>query len=208
MPGLFETLEAEAFLYAIRIKSNSVLEGNIAHLMRRPVGRPSRKPKVFYHSFEYQAGTWDRPRRVVAKVEWHMDMLFPKVGFIVTNLRYRSKGVVKFYNKRGTAEQWIKEGKYAINWTRLSCHDFKDNEVRLQLFALAYNLGNFLRRLALPREVKHWSLTTLREKLIKIGAKVVHHAGYVVFQMAEVAVPRDLFAKILERIGRLRFESG
>ena len=208
VPGLFETLEAEAFLYAIRIKSNSVLEGNIAHLMRRPVGRPSRKPKVFYHSFEYQAGTWDRPRRVVAKVEWHMDMLFPKVGFIVTNLRYRSKGVVKFYNKRGTAEQWIKEGKYAINWTRLSCHDFKDNEVRLQLFALAYNLGNFLRRLALPREVKHWSLTTLREKLIKIGAKVVHHAGYVVFQMAEVAVPRDLFAKILERIGRLRFESG
>lgn len=208
VPGLFETLEAEAFLYAIRIKSNSVLEGYIAHLMRRPVGRPSRKPKVFYHSFEYQAGTWDRPRRVVAKVEWHMDMLFPKVGFIVTNLRYRSKGVVKFYNKRGTTEQWIKEGKYAINWTRLSCHDFKDNEVRLQLFALAYNLGNFLRRLALPREVKHWSLTTLREKLIKIGAKVVHHAGYVVFQMAEVAVPRDLFAKILERIGRLRFESG
>jgi hypothetical protein len=144
----------------------------------------------------------------VAKVEWHCDMLFPKVGFIVTNLRSRPKGVVKFYNKRGTAEQWIREGKYAINWTRLSCHDFKDNEVRLELFALAYNLGNFLRRLALPRKVKHWSLTTLRDKLIKIGAKVVHHAGYVVFQMAEVAVPRELFAKILARIGRLRFESG
>ncbi len=94
------------------------------------------------------------------------------------------------------------------NWTRLSCHDFKDNEVRLQLFALAYNLGNFLRRLALPRKVKHWSLTTLRDKLITIGAKVVHHAGYVIFQMAEVAVPRELFAKILERIGRLRLDPG
>jgi len=208
VPGLFRVLEAEDYGYAIRIKSNRKLEGNIAHLMRRPVGRPSRKPKVFYHNFEYQAGTWSRPRRIVAKVEWHCDMLFPKVGFIVTNLRSRPKGVVKFYNKRGTAEQWIKEGKYAINWTRLSCHDFKDNEVRLQLFALAYNLGNFLRRLALPRKVKHWSLTTLRDKLIKIGAKVVHHAGYVVFQMAEVAVPRELFAKILVRIGRLRFESG
>jgi hypothetical protein len=75
--------------------------------------------------------------------------------------------------------------------------------VRLQLFALAYNLGNFLRRLALPNSVKHWSLTTLREKLIKIGAKVVAHSRYVRFQMAEVAVPRRLFAAILERIRRL-----
>lgn len=72
----------------------------------------------------------------------------------------------------------------------------------LQLFALACNLGNFLRRLALPRSVKHWSLTTLREKLIKIGAKVVTHSGYVIFQMAEVAVPRELFAAILDRIQR------
>ena len=63
-------------------------------------------------------------------------------------------------------------------------------------------MGNFLRRLALPRSVKHWSLTTLREKLIKIGAKVVRHSKYVTFQMAEVAVPRDLFAAILERIQR------
>jgi len=127
VPGLFRVLEVEDYGYAIRNKSNRKLEGKIAHLMRRPVGRPSRKPKVFYHNFEYQAGTWTRPRRIVAKVEWHCDMLFPKVGFIVTNLRSRPKSVVKFYNKRGTAEQWIKEGKYVINWTRLSCHDFKDN---------------------------------------------------------------------------------
>jgi hypothetical protein len=95
-------------------------------------------------------------------------------------------------------------GKNAVKWTRLSYHDFTDNQVRLQLFALAYNLGNFLRRLALPTGVKHWSLTTLREKLIKIGAKVVTHARYVIFQMAEVAVPRGLFRAILERIRRLR----
>jgi len=91
-----------------------------------------------------------------------------------------------------------------VNWTRLSCHDFVDNQIRLQLFALAYNLGNFLRRLALPREVKHWSLTTLREKLVKIGAKVVKHSRQVIFQMAEVAVPRKLFSAILERIQQLR----
>jgi len=132
------------------------------------------------------------------------DKLFPRVGFIVTNLRRPSRRVVKFCNGRGTAEQWIKEGKNAVKWTRLNCHDFVDNQVRLQLFALAYNLGNFLRRLALPRSVKHWSLTTLREKLIKIGAKVVAHSLYVFFQMAEVAVPRRLFRAVLERIRRLR----
>ncbi len=176
----------------------------IEHLLTRPMGRPPNKLVVWYHDFAYQAGSWSRPRWVVAKIEWHQGQLFPRVGFIVTNLRRSAPKVVKFYNGRGTAEQWLKEGKNAVKWTRLSCHDFADNQVRLQLFALAYNLGNFLRRLALPKSVKHWSLTTLRDKLIKIGAKVVAHSRYVIFRMAEVAVPRKLFAPILERIGRLR----
>ena len=140
----------------------------------------------------------------MAKFEWYAGELFPRVGFIVTNLKWRSKRVVRFYNARGTAEQWIKEGKNAVKWTKLSCRRFKDNQARLQLFALAYNLANFLRQLVLPKSVKHWSLTTLREKLIKIGAKVVSHAKYLVFQLAEVAVRRELFARILGRIARLR----
>ena len=181
-----------------------MLERHIAHLLKRPVGRPSKQPKVFYHAFRYRAKSWDRARRVVAKVEWHAGELFPRVGFVVTNLRRSPKRVIKFYNGRGTAEQWIKEGKNALNWTRLSCRRFRDNQVRLQLFALAYNLANFLRQLALPRPVRTWTLTTLREKLIKIGAKVVHHAKAVTFQLAEVAVPRELFVAILGRIGRLR----
>ena len=82
-------------------------------------------------------------------------------------------------------------------WTRLSCRSFDANAVRLQLHALAYNLGNFLRTLAMPEAIAEWSLTTLREKLIKIGAKVVSHGRYVAFQMAEVAIPRKLFAAIL-----------
>jgi hypothetical protein len=112
--------------------------------------------------------------------------------------------VVAFYNKRGTAEQWIKEGKNAIKWTRLSCRTFRNNAARLQLHALAYNLANFMRTLALPKEVEDWSLTTLREKLVKIGAKVVSHGRYVTFQLAEVAVPRDLFRRILRLIDDLR----
>jgi hypothetical protein len=173
-------------------------------MLTRPVGRPPLKPQVFYTSFRYRAKSWTKHRRVVAKIEWHRGELFPRVGFIVTNLRWHSRRVVNFYNKRGTAEQWIKEGKNAIQWTRLSCQRFQDNEVRLQLFALAYNLGNFMRTLALPDEVSHWSLTTLREKLIKIGAKVVRHGRYFTFQLAEVAVSRELFAQILGLIGRLR----
>ena len=202
-PALYRLLEKEGYQYVIRIKSNAVLEREIEHLLTRPVGRPSHKPKVLYHSFQYQAKSWQRARRVVAKIEWHAGELFPRVGFIATNLNKHSKNVVKFYNGRGTAEQWIKEGKNAVKWTKLSCRTFKDNQTRLQLYALAYNLANFLRRLALPQDVKHWSLTTLREKLVKIGAKVTRHAKYVTFQMAEVAVPRRLFAAILDRIARL-----
>jgi len=203
-PELYSFLEEEGCLYAIRLPGNAVLQRETAHLLTRPAGRPPREPIIWYDSFLYQAATWGKARRVVAKVEWHGGELFPRAGFIVTNLRRPEKRVVKFYNGRGTAEQWIKEGKRALKWTRLSCQRFVDNEVRLQLFGLAYNLANFLRRLALPKGVSHWSLTTLLEKLIKIGAKVITHARYVIFQMAEVAVPRRLFDTILRRIRRLR----
>jgi hypothetical protein len=118
------------------------------------VGRPTKKPVIWYADFKYQAGSWDKPRRVVVKVEWHQGELFPRVGFIVTNMSARAHGVVHFYNGRGTAEQWIKEGKYALNWTRLSCKHFVANQVRLRLFVLGYNLGNFVRRLALPSKMK------------------------------------------------------
>ena len=203
-PEMYDYLEAEGFLYAIRLPANSVLQESIAYLLSRPVGRPPNHVLRFYASFSYRAGSWNRKRRVVAKVEWHPGELYPRVGFIVTNLSRPAERVVAFYNHRGTAEQYIKEGKYAIKWTRLSCSKFRNNEVRLQLHALAYNLGNFMRTLALPKEVEHWSLTTLREKLVKIGGKVVRHGRYVTFQLAEVTVSKSLFQKILALIDDLR----
>ena len=206
-PEIYEYLEEKGFLYAIRLPANQVLQEKIEHLLTRPVGRPPRKPVVWFADFKYQAASWDRPRRVIAKVEWHRGELFPRVGFIVTNRSARAQGVVHFYNGRGRAEQWIKEGKYALNWTRLSCQHFVPNQVRLGLFVLAYNLGNFLRRLVLPRRIKHWSLRTLLSKLIKIGAKVVHHSRIVTFQMAEVAVSKEVWAEILSRIDRLRWST-
>jgi len=121
-PHVYSYLEVERYWYAIRLRSNEILNREIEHLMKRPVGRPPRGPIVLYHEFMYQAAAWDRQHRVIAKVEWHRGELFPRVGFIVTNLRWTAKSVVRFYNHRGTAEQMIKEDKNAIKWTRLSCH--------------------------------------------------------------------------------------
>ena len=203
-PDIYEFLEAEGVGYVIRLPANRILQEKIGYLLKRPVGRPPHEVRRYYASLSYQAQSWKKPRRVVAKIEWHPGELYPRVGFIVTNLARPAERVVAFYNQRGTAEQCIKEGKGAIKWTRLSCRSFAANAVRLQLHALAYNLGNFLRTLAMPKTAEPWSLTSLREKLIKIGAKVISHGRYVTFQMAEVAVPKQMFREILALIVRLR----
>ena len=203
-PDIYKYLEERQVHYAIRLPgSNEVQQREIAPLLRRPVGRPPKRPVIRYDDSWYQAGSWERARRVVAKVEWRQGELFPRVGFIVTNMSAGPEGVVHFYNGRGTAEQWIKEGKYTLNWTRLSCHQFVANQVRLSLFILAYNLGNFLRRLRLPNAVKHWSLRSVQVKQIKMGGRLVRHSRQLIYQLSEVSVPRRLFQGVLDRIGRL-----
>ncbi len=178
-PEIYEAAEERGVQYAIRIPANKSLELEIEDILFRPPGRPSRKPLVRYKSFRYQAVSWSNPRRIVAKVEHHPGELFPLgIGFIVTNLTLPSRSVVRFYNQRGTAEQWIKEGKQATHWTRLSCHRFRANELRLQLSVLAYNLGNLWRRLVLPRRIKSWSLTSLQQRLVKTGGRLIKHARY------------------------------
>jgi len=108
MPAIYERLEEAKYFYAIRLPANTVLREQIAHRLTRPVGRPSQtKVKRFYEDFEYQAASWDKPRRVIAKIEWHPGELFPRVGFIVTNLPMEPDWVVRFYNQRGTAEQHL-----------------------------------------------------------------------------------------------------
>ena len=167
LPALYEALEERGVPYAIRLPGNQVLERAIDDLLVRPRGRPSHAPLVRYRSFQYQAASSDRPRRVIAKIEHHLGELFPRVGFIVTTLTGANRAVVHFYNQRGTAEQWIKEGKAATHWTRLSCHRFRANEVRLLLGVIAYNLGNLLRRLVLPVAIQSWSLTSLQQRAVQ-----------------------------------------
>jgi Transposase DDE domain group 1 len=207
-PEIYEALEERGVMYAIRIPASENLERDIAELLMRPVGRPSHKPVVRYKGFLYQAASWKTARRVVAKVEFHVGELFPRVGFIVTNLSLPSQAVVRFYNKGGRAEQWIKGGKQAMHWTRLSCHRFRANEVRLQLSLLAYNLGNLWRRLVQPKRIDAWSLTSLQQRLVKTGGRLIKHARYYCLLLAEGHLYRRLFGQMLRRIWTLPSPSG
>ena len=207
-PELYGALEEREVKYAIRLPANDNLQRKITELLTRPVGRPSYKPVFRFKSFLYQAASWTIARRVVAKVEFHCGKLSPRVGFIVTNLALDNRAVVRFYNKRGTAEQWIKESKQAVALTRLSCHRFRANEVRLWLSLIAYNLGNLWRRLALPMRVATWSLTSLQQRLVKTGGRLIQHARYYWLLLAESHLTRRLFASMLAKIAMLASPAG
>ena len=130
------------------------------------------------------------------------------MGFFVTNLTLPSRTVVQFYNKRGTAEQWIKEGKQAVKMTRLSYHRFRSNEVRLWLSLIADNLGNLWRRLVLSKRIEKWSLTSLQQRLVKTGGRLVKHARYYWLLLAEGHLSRRLFASMLRMIAVLPLPDG
>ena len=115
---------------------------------------------------------------------------------------------MRLYNRRGTAEQWIKEGKQAVKMTRLSCHRFRSNEVRLWLSVIAYNLGNLWRRLVLPRRIDGWSLTSLQQRLVKTGGRLVKHARYYWLFLAESHLTRRLFGAMVGRIEALTLPAG
>jgi Transposase DDE domain group 1 len=200
-------MEARNVGDAIRLPANDILERNIKGLLTRPVGRPSYKPVVRFNSFLYQAASWQTVRRVVAKVEFHAGELFPRVGFIVTNLTAASRAVVRFYNKRGTAEQWIKEGKQAVAMTRLSCHRFRANEVRLWLSLIVYNLGDLWRRLALPAPIGKWSLTSSQQRLAKTDGRLIQHARCYWLLLAK-SLTRRLFGSMLRKIAALPSPAG
>ena len=208
IPKLYELCEDLGVDYVIRLKENNSLAEGVSELLKKPGEENKDRYITLYKDIVYQAKSWDKARRVIAKIEHHPDELFPRVGFIITNLKWRNKKVVKFYNKRGTCEQWIKEGKNTLTWTKLSCKRFKENEARLKLFLLAYNLGNFLRTLVLPKKIKHWSLKTIQLKLIKTGGRLIKHARYYCLLLAEVSITEKIFSKLMKNIRDLCPASG
>ena len=193
-PEIYVWKNAESTPFA---PANKSLELAIEDILFRPPGRPGRKPLVRYKSFrggELVQATTHQGRGIIS-------VSCSRASALSTNMTLPSRSVVRFYNKRGTAEQWIKEGKQATHWTRLSCHRFRANEVRLQLSVPAYNLGNLWRRLGLPHRIKSWSLTSLQQRLMKTGGRLVKHARYYWLLPAEGHLNRRLFGDMLHRMG-------
>ena len=154
----------------------------------------------------------DRQQRRGKEIAFRADAAFAKPEVYEAleerGVKYAIRIPVRFYNKRGTAEQWIKEGKQAVKMTRLSCHKFRSNEVRLWLTIIAYNLGNLWRRLVLPQRIEKWSLMSLQQRLVKTGGRLVKHARYYWLLPAEGHLTRRLFASMLGRIDGLALPSG
>jgi hypothetical protein len=176
-PEIYEYCEENRITYFIRLKSNNSLTDLIQPHLKRPVGRP---PKLGIQTklidFYYQAGSWDKPRRVICKIEWHEGELFPRIGFIVTNSRLAAGKVVKVYNGRAEIENRIKEGKNTLRWDKTSCHRFEANEARLKMGVIAYNLLHLLRKSHVRGEGVRRSIEWLIRRLIKVAATVSYHA--------------------------------
>jgi hypothetical protein len=175
-PEFYEYCEGEGVTYFIRLPANAVLNRLIDPYLSRPVGRPPKSGiQIRVVDLRYRAQTWDRERRVVAKIEWHDGELFPRIGFIVTNSRLTGGKVVKVYNGRGDVENRIKEGKNTLRWDKTSCRRFAANQARLLMGVLAYNLLHMLRQFYLVGEEVKRSMEWLIKRLIKVGAKVSYH---------------------------------
>ena len=191
MPGVYECLEAERIKYAIRLPANQVLQNRIAYLLKRPVGRPPNEVRRYYANFTYQAEL-DQATPVVAKVEWHPGELIPRVGFIVTNMSRRQSGSSRSTTSVAHASNGLRKARERS--IGRGCHVGRSPPTRYgSSFMRSPTISQILRTLATPEPIKDWSLTSLKEKLIKIGAKVVSHGRYVAFQMAEVAIPRQMY---------------
>ena len=177
-PKIYEFCEdaRHRVTYFIRLPSNQSLEKLIKPHLRRPVGRPPKSGiQVKVIDFRYQAKSWNRPRRVVCKIEWHAGELFPRSNFIVTSSRLPKAKAVKVYNGRGDVENRIKEGKNTLRWDKTSCHRFEANQARLLMGVIAYNLLHVLRSFHVIGEGVKRSIEWLIKRLIKVGVKVIYH---------------------------------
>jgi hypothetical protein len=176
-PETYEYCEEHRITYFIRLPSNAILMRLLEPHLSRAVGRPPKSGiQVRIVDLPYQAKSWSRSRRVVAKIEWHRGELFPRIGFVVTNSRLPAGKVIKVYNGRGNVENRIKEGKNTLRWDKTSCQRFEANQARLKMGVLAYNLLHMIRQFYVWGEEVKRSIDWLIKRLIKVGARVSYHA--------------------------------
>jgi hypothetical protein len=176
-PEIYEYCEEHRITYFIRLPGNAILMRLLDPYLNRPAGRPPKSGiQVKVVDLQYQAKSWHKPRRVVAKIEWHRGELFPRIGFVVTSSRLPAGQVTKVYNGRGNVENRIKEGKNTLRWDKTSCQRFEANQARLKMGVLAYNLLHMIRQFYVWGEEVRRSIDWLIKRLIKVGARVSYHA--------------------------------
>ena len=206
-PNLYEACEENDCKYAIRLKINSTLI-SLAEDSDNALYRATRENMVDYAveygEFEYQAGSWSHPRRVVFKIEKPSGQMVHMFTFIVTTMESEPYQVIQFYCGRGKMENFIKEGKSGFDFSSVSSHSKAVNANRLQVHALAYNLFNWFRRLALSASMRKQRIDTIRLKLLKIAAKAVHSSRYIVFKLCSSCPYKREFYETLSNIWHLQ----
>ena len=206
-PDLYEACEENDCKYAIRLKLNSTLlkyAADADDALYRATRYNQIKYAVVYGEFEYQAGSWSHPRRVVFKIEKPYGQMVHMYTFIVTTMEMEPYQVIQYYCGRGRMENYIKEGKSGFDFSSVSSHSKVVNANRLQVHALAYNLFNWFRRLVLPAGMKKMQADTIRLKLLKIAVRVVQTARSVVFKLCSSCPYKQEYYDTLLNIQRLR----
>ncbi len=206
-PDLYEACENNDCKYAIRLKQNQMLVQYAAdadEALYRATLHNQTDYAVEYGEFMYQAGSWSHPRRVVFKIEKPYNQFVHLYTFVVTTMESKPYQVVQFYCGRGKMENFIKEGKSGFDFSSVSSHTKVVNANRLQVHALAYNLFNWFRRLALCASMRKQRIGTIRLKLLKIAAKAVHTARYIVFKLCSSCPYKQEFYETLSNIWKLQ----
>ena len=208
-PALYEVLEEKDCKYAIRLKENAKLR-ELAEEENQALYRATKFNQVDYAveygEFLYQAGSWSHPRRVVFKIEKPYGQMIHLYTFIVTTMEMAPYQVIQFYCGRGKMENYIKEGKTGFDFASVSSSSKTVNANRLMVHALAYNLFNWFRRVALPASMRKQQIDTIRLKLMKIAARVVRSARYKYFKLCSSCPYKKEFYETLDNIHKLRLQ--
>ena len=208
-PELYKQCEENGTNYVIRLKENATLRDKASYLVDE-LNEITHSNKidyaVAYGEFMYQAGSWPYKRRVVCKVEKPENQMTYMYTFIVTNMDSSPEYLIKFYCKRGRMENFIKESKSGFDFSSVSSHSRVVNANRLQVHALAYNIFNWFRRLALSSNMRKQRIDTVRLKLLKIAAKVTRSARYITFKLCSSCPYKGEFYETLSNISTLQVQ--
>ena len=208
-PELYKQCEENGTSYVIRLKENAVLREKVSYLVDE-LDEITKENKVdyavVYGEFMYQAGPWPYERSVVCKLEKPENQIVYLYTFLVTNMDSSPEYLLKFYSKRGLMENFIKESKNSFDFASVSSHTRIVNANRLQVHALAYNVFNWFRRLALSANMRKQRIDTVCLKLLKIAAKVIHSARYTTFKLCSSCPYKNEFYETFSNIGKLNVQ--